>query len=134
MVYECKEGKSKCICYGSYLLHSLKLVQLHLVEAMPSFLVGHQDHPLIQATFVGLRPAVVALVLYGAIKSARTTKWKISTTSIFLTSLLLLLFVKIHPGIVIFCGAFGGVVWKYFRNLSLKNNSTLATSQKKVQL
>lgn len=68
----------------------------------------------VQAAFQGIRPAVVALILFAAIKLGKEILRQRFTMLLFLLCLGILLFFHVHPVVVIIIGALAGFFQPYF--------------------
>ncbi|WP_166242726.1 chromate transporter [Paenibacillus turpanensis] len=69
-----------------------------------------QTHPIVEAAFKGIRAAIVALIVYAGIKIGRTAVIDKTTLAAAAAAVLLLLYFKLHPIVIIACGALTGVV------------------------
>ncbi|MEA4987661.1 MAG: chromate transporter [Anaerovorax sp.] len=71
------------------------------------------DYAVVQYIFDGIRPAVVALILYSVIKLGKSAKVKEDRNWILvIASFIAVAFLKIHPIIVIVCAAMVGIFFK----------------------
>ncbi|WP_342431165.1 chromate transporter [Neobacillus sp. FSL H8-0543] len=91
---------------------------LILVVLISKFFKRFQDSEIIEKAFYGLRPVVVGLLVYSAIKYAFSleimTTISIETiifTIMLIISLLLLIYKKIHPLFLIFLSVIGGIAF-----------------------
>lgn len=72
--------------------------------------LNFQDHPLVQTAFMGIRPTIVALILYAAITIGKTAIFNNMTRIIAALSLLMFLFIPVHPIFVLLLGGIVGVL------------------------
>ncbi len=72
------------------------------------------ENRAVQAAFQGIRPAVVALILFAAIKLGKEILRQRFTMLLFLLCLGILLFFQVHPVVVIIIGALAGFLRPYF--------------------
>lgn len=98
------------IFFGYRLLGLAGAVVAAFAVALPSFLIilgfaaffnNFSGHPLVDRIFMGIRPAIVALILYGGYQLSKSVKW---TGSLVLTTVLALLatsFFNISPVLII---------------------------------
>ena len=77
-------------------------------------------NPKITAAFIGIRPAIIALIVYAGVKIGKTAILDKTTFIIAMISLLILLFLSIHPVIVIGCIFVGMILIKLKEKLGLK--------------
>lgn len=71
------------------------------------------DYPIVQSVFNGIRPAVVALILYSVIKLGKSAKIKENQNWILtLAAFLAVAFLKVHPIFVIIGAALIGIFFK----------------------
>lgn len=71
------------------------------------------DYPVVQYIFDGIRPAVVALILYSVIKLGKSAKVKEERNwMLALAAFAAIAFFKLHPIIVIVCAAMIGIFFK----------------------
>ncbi|SDY98938.1 chromate transporter [Evansella caseinilytica] len=68
-----------------------------------------QGNPYVEAAFIGIRPAIVALIVYAGIRIYRTAVFDKSTMTIAVMLLLALLIIHFHPLAVILCGGLAGI-------------------------
>lgn len=78
-----------------------------------AFLRRFYEHRLVRAAFQGLRPAVIALVISAAVFVARAALTDFVSVAISCLALLLLLFTRLHPVIVLFSAALAGLGLHY---------------------
>lgn len=82
-----------------------------IIAIIAALFLGFQHLPIVQAAFLGIRPAVVALIIYAAVKIGKTAILDKITLILVLVSLAILLFLPIHPIFVILLGGVFGIVW-----------------------
>lgn len=71
---------------------------------------GYREHPLVQAAFLGIRPAIVALILYAGYKIGKTAVVDKITLGIVGLTVLVMMVSHIHPVITILGGGVLGIV------------------------
>lgn len=69
-----------------------------------------KGNPFIDAAFEGIRAAIVALIIYAAIKIGKTAVIDKTTIIIVGITVLVLLFVAVHPVVIILSGIIVGIV------------------------
>lgn len=98
---------------------------------MPTFLIvlilaalflSFKDNPLIQAAFMGIRPAIIALIAYAAVNIGKTSIFNKGTTVIALIALLVFLFIPVNPIIVLIVGGLLGILL-HLKKITLKRKS-----------
>lgn len=81
---------------------------------MPTFLIviglsilfiNIQDNPIVEEAFLGIRASIVALIVYAAIQIGKTAILDKTTWVLMIVTVLVLLFVHIHPVLIILGGA-----------------------------
>ncbi|GAA2701738.1 chromate transporter [Aeromicrobium ponti] len=88
-----------------------------IILIFATLFLNFQHNPIIQAAFVGIRPAIVALILYAAYKIGLTAMIDKLTTIIALISLMLFLFLPVHPIIILIFGGVTGVLLSFRRSV-----------------
>ncbi|MEQ6377880.1 chromate transporter [Bacillaceae bacterium S4-13-56] len=68
-----------------------------------------KDNPYIESAFVGIRAAIVALISFAAYKIGLTAVYDKTTLAIAAVTTIILLFLHIHPVIMIVSGIFTGI-------------------------
>ncbi|OKL37484.1 chromate transporter [Domibacillus mangrovi] len=81
-----------------------------IVVCLSIFYLYFQDHPKVEAAFEGIRPAVVALIVFAAYKMRKGAVVDKTTFVVAASSVLLLLFLHVHPAIMIALGAATGIL------------------------
>ncbi len=97
---------------------------------MPSFLVivlfaalisQHRNSAVMQNFFLGVRPAVAALIFAAAFRMGRSTLKKKSDLIMMAAALALALATSLHPALLILAGALAGIV---INSLALQNRKS----------
>jgi chromate transporter len=70
----------------------------------------YRDHPLVQAAFLGIRPTIVALIIYAGYKIGKTAVVDKITLVIVLLTTSIMLYSHIHPILTIILGGLLGIV------------------------
>ncbi|MFK2826409.1 chromate transporter [Bacillus sp. B190/17] len=93
------------------------LPSLIIILIMAAFFYKANKHPIVQSAFYGLRPIVVGLIVYAAIKFAIAngligplSLYSLGLFLIFLLSLLALTRFRAHPALVIILSGIAGVL------------------------
>jgi len=81
-----------------------------IITIIAAFLSAFQENPVVQAAFMGIRSAVVALILVAVIRMTQTSVKDILTALIAFLTVILILVLNIHPVITIVLGGLVGVV------------------------
>lgn len=92
-----------------------------IVLMLGIFYSAFKENPKIEAAFEGIRPAVVALITFAAYKLKGAAIIDKTTLSAFALSISLLLFLHVHPFVVIVLGACAGMVLVSVRDKLGKN-------------
>lgn len=92
-----------------------------IIVLLAALFLNFQHNPIVEAAFMGIRPAIVALIAFAAITIGRTAIFNKTTGVIAAFALLLFLFVPVHPIIILLAGGVTGIL------LNIKK----MTSQKK---
>lgn len=82
-----------------------------------------KNNPIIEAAFMGIRPAVVALISYAAIITVKSSIVDKSTIVLLISAVVLLAIFRIHPVPVIISGLFAGIAISKVKNKRKKNES-----------
>jgi len=80
------------------------------------FFPSIRDHEVITRVFMGIRPAVVALIAVSFVRMLQKKNFAWQVTLIAATAALLVSFLKISPVIVIIVAGIGGVICYIIRN------------------
>lgn len=93
------------------------LPSLIIVLVISSFFKKINHHKLVKSSFYGLRPVITGLIIYAAISFAISNhlvgslSWHtFSTFIIYLVALLCLVYLKMHPLLVIFASGIVGII------------------------
>lgn len=86
-----------------------------IILIISMFLFKYRNNKIVSKIFLGVRPAVVALIISAAYKLTKASKIKKKALIISLITLLLVVFVNISPIIVILIGGLGAIL--YYRVL-----------------
>lgn len=79
------------------------------------FLTVRNNH-YVEAAFKGIRPAVVALIVYAALTTVRSSITDKSTLTVMISALILLIFFHMHPVILIAAGIMSGIAIKKIKS------------------
>lgn len=83
-----------------------------IILILALFIISQGNHVLLQKFFMGVRPAVVALIFGAGLKMGHKNMKKPFDYSIGAIGLLLLLFINIHPIILIISAAILGIAYQ----------------------
>lgn len=72
-------------------------------------LFSFQGNPHVESAFMGIRPTIVALIVYAGIKISRAAILDKTTFGLMLAMLTIILILDLHPIIAILSGAFLGI-------------------------
>jgi chromate transporter len=113
-----------CATFIGYRLKGTKgAVVAVLGSVMPSFVVISTisyffaqigEHPVVMRFFMGIRPAVVALILYFAFTMARKTNWNPMKIVLMILFFTLFLLFRINPIILILIGVTLGLGYSWY--------------------
>ncbi|RNB86980.1 chromate transporter [Brevibacillus fluminis] len=81
-----------------------------IIVLLAALFLGYQHLPIIQSAFLGIRPAIVALIFYAAVKTGKAAIVDKITVALGAAALIILLFVPIHPVFVLLAGAVIGIL------------------------
>lgn len=81
-----------------------------IILVLASLFLEFQHYPIVQAAFLGIRLAIVALIFFAAVKTGKTAIADKTTAAAALATIVILLFTPVHPMFVIVIGAFLGIV------------------------
>lgn len=114
-----KLGKFKGALVASFAV----ILPSFIIVTLIYYLLGHSfDNPILQKAFFGAKAAVSALILTAVIKMIKTGIKGLLSIFLFILAFALL-FLGIHPILVILWGAFSGIVifgWIPFRKAKTK--------------
>lgn len=80
-----------------------------IILVLASLFLEFQHYPIVQAAFLGIRPAIVALIFFAAVKTGKTAISDKTTGLAAALTVVVLLFTPVHPMFVILIGAFAGI-------------------------
>lgn len=86
-----------------------------IVVLLSIFFLKVQNNPGVEAAFVSIRATIVALITYAAYKIGKTALIDKTTFFLIIATVLVLLFVHIHPVLIIVCGGAVGILIVYVR-------------------
>jgi len=92
-----------------------------IVLALAALFLSFKDQPLVQAAFMGIRPAIIALIAYAAVNIGKTSIFNKGTATIALVALVIFLFVPVNPIIVLIAGGLLGILL-HVKKITGKNN------------
>lgn len=75
-----------------------------IIVALASLFLSFQHNPIIQAAFMGIRPAIIALIAFAAVKIGKTATFNKTTSIIAFITLAIFLIVPINPIFVLVAG------------------------------
>jgi chromate transporter len=90
----------------------LILPSIVMVLLLISFINAMRNNPRIESMLKGLRPVVVAMLAFAAYDMVPSSMKGILTWCIGVVALLLMVFTKIHPALLVVAGAAAGIVLK----------------------
>lgn len=82
-----------------------------IILILTSLFLSVQHSPMLQAAFLGIRPAIVGLILYAAFRTAKTSILDKTTAAVAGIVIVVLLASSIHPMFVIIFGALIGIIF-----------------------
>ncbi|WP_051286892.1 chromate transporter [Paenibacillus taiwanensis] len=109
------------------LLVSVIGISLPTIAIMLMMCLGaaHYSHyPWVQAALIGIKPTVIALIAYAAIRMGRQTLNNMLAWILVAICFLLLLLTAINPLIILLLGSLVGLSAAYMRNRFLRRHST----------
>ncbi len=86
------------------------LPSFFIILIVAKFFFKYRDNPIIDKVFLGIRPAIVALILSAVYKLTETAKLGYIAMIVSFVSALLIVFLGINPIYLIIVGALGSVV------------------------
>lgn len=86
-------------------MFGIMLPTFAIVVLLCLFFLQVQDNPSIEAAFTSIRATIVALITYAAYKIGRTAVVDKTTAALIVLTVLTLLFVHVHPVLIIAGGA-----------------------------
>lgn len=81
-----------------------------IILLIVTFFLSINNSPLVQRAFMGIRPAVVALIVYSVVKMLKTSKVKGLALLIPLLSCLGIVLLDLHPILIIILAAVSGIL------------------------
>lgn len=84
-----------------------------IIVIIAAFFTEFQELPIVQKAFLGIRTGVVGLILVSVIKMGKNSVIDIPTALIALVTIIFLLFVRLHPILIIIAGALTGILLNY---------------------
>lgn len=93
-----------------------------IVLALCILFLSLQGNQKMEAAFVGIRSAIVALIVYAAIKIGKIAILDRITLTLAIITVLFLLFIPIHPVLIIVSGACLGVLLSKMKDKLNKNS------------
>ena len=95
------------------------------ILAIAVFFTAFRENPYVERAFKGIRPVVVSLILVPMVKMARTSCRSVWTWLTAIVSLLLVAFLNVSPIYIILCVLVLGFSLTWFRDSSLRGDSSL---------
>lgn len=81
-----------------------------IIVLLASLFLSFQHYPIVQAAIMGIRPAVVALIVYASINIGKKSLIDLTTILIAIFSVVLLLLVDVHPILILLIGGLVGIL------------------------
>lgn len=93
-----------------------------IVLLLASLFLNFQHLPLVEAAFKGIRPAIIALIMYAAFLIGKSSIFNWATKLIAIVALLIFLLMPVHPIFVLLLGGLTGIILnvKAFASKKLK--------------
>lgn len=91
-----------------------------IILLLATLFLNFQHNPVVEAAFMGIRPAIVALIAYAAITIGKTAIFNKTTGVIAGISTLLFLFVPIHPIFILLAGGMTGLLLNIRKIIAIK--------------
>ncbi|KGG79852.1 chromate transporter [Caloranaerobacter azorensis H53214] len=82
-----------------------------IILIISMFLFKYRNNEVVSKIFLGVRPAVVALIISAVYKLTKTSRIKKKLLIISLITLILVVFVNISPVVMVLVGGFGAIVY-----------------------
>ena len=95
------------------------------ILAIAVFFTAFRENPYVERAFKGIRPVVVSLILVPMVKMARTSCRSVWTWLTAIVSLGLVAFLNVSPIYIILCVLVLGFSLTWFRDSSLRGDSSL---------
>ena len=96
-----------------------------LVIMLSLLFLSVRDNPLVEAAFKGIRPAVVALIVYAAVTTARSSIRDKIGLVILAAAVGLLVILHMHPVVMIVAGMVSGIIIKKVRGSKEEDTQTV---------
>jgi chromate transporter len=93
-----------------------------IIVALAALFMNFQHEPLVEAAFMGIRPAIVALIAYAAITIGKSAVSNTMTVVIAVSALVLFLFVPVHPIFILLAGGVLGIMLNLKKIKALKEH------------
>lgn len=93
-----------------------------IIVILAALFLNFQHNPIVEAAFMGIRPAIVALIAFAAITIGRTAIFNKTTGVIAVFALLLFLFVPLHPIFILLAGGVTGILLNIKKMISQDKN------------
>ncbi|MEF3304908.1 chromate transporter [Paenibacillus sp. GYB003] len=87
-----------------------------IVIGLSALLLAFRDNPKAAAALQGMKPAVIAMIVYAGYRMAKTALVDKSTIALAAAAVLLLVLTPLSPILIIVCGALAGIgigAWKH---------------------
>lgn len=81
-----------------------------IILILATLFLNFQHNPIVEAAFLGIRPVIVALIMYAALSIGRKAVFNKTTMLICLLSILSLLFLPVHPIFILLAGGISGIL------------------------
>lgn len=81
-----------------------------IIVALASLFLNLQHNPIVQAAFIGIRSAIIALIAFAAFNIGKTAIFNKTTSAIACAALVIFLFVPISPILVLIMGGAAGIL------------------------
>lgn len=97
-----------------------------IIIALAALFISFQHNPIVEAAFMGIRPAIVALIAYAAITIGKTAISNKTTGIIAAIALAMFLFVPVHPIFMLLAGGILGIILNIKKITALKETKQRA--------
>lgn len=94
-----------------------------IVIVLSLIFLTFKNNPYVEVAFKGIRPAVVALIVYAALTTARSSILDKSTLTVMVFAVVLLLFFHMHPILLIVAGMLSGIAIKKVKSAKAEATS-----------
>lgn len=95
-----------------------------IIVILAALFMSFQHNPIVEAAFMGIRPAIVALIAYAAITIGKTAINNKITVMIAMVALLTFLFVPVHPIFMLLAGGALGLLLNIRKITTMKEETT----------